>query len=140
MALCRGAARTQNRDWGVMITWTYRAPPYMEPAEELYSDMVKAYLNDIRYIVIFNFPKITELGVLTREHLERWKNFGNLQKLSDEQNEVLGKYIGYFPRITVLGFCSPNGNLWILWDLTNTPQKYGTTLTICSVNMERSWM
>ena len=27
VALCRGAATFQNRDWGVMITWTFTHPP-----------------------------------------------------------------------------------------------------------------
>ena len=30
VALCRGAASMPNKDWGVMITWTYDSSPYIE--------------------------------------------------------------------------------------------------------------
>ena len=30
IALCRGASTVQNKDWGVMVTWTYDKPPYLE--------------------------------------------------------------------------------------------------------------
>lgn len=29
MALCRGAAEVQGKEWGVIITWTYMKPPYL---------------------------------------------------------------------------------------------------------------
>ena len=42
-ALVRGAATALNKEWGIMITWAYQQPPYMEPGPELYDDMVSAY-------------------------------------------------------------------------------------------------
>ena len=54
IALCRGAATVQNKDWGVMITWTYTQPPYMENGTELYNDMVLAYENGAKYIIVFD--------------------------------------------------------------------------------------
>ena len=56
VALCRGAAKTFGKDWGVIITWKYEQPPYLEDAEQLYSDMVLAYQNGAKYIVVFNSP------------------------------------------------------------------------------------
>jgi hypothetical protein len=50
VALCRGAATAFDRDWGVMITWTYRQPPYIESGPELYNDLVLAYQNGAKYI------------------------------------------------------------------------------------------
>ena len=51
VALCRGAAHTlgantghaAQEDWGVIITWKYFQAPFLEDADQLYSDMVLAY-------------------------------------------------------------------------------------------------
>ncbi len=42
VALSRSAAKMHNNDWGAIITWTYREPPYLESADELYYDMILA--------------------------------------------------------------------------------------------------
>jgi len=55
--LCRGAATVQNKDWGVMITWTYMQPPYIESGPELYNDMMLAYENGAKYIIVFDSDK-----------------------------------------------------------------------------------
>jgi hypothetical protein len=54
VALNRGAAKIQHKDWGVIITWTYWDPPYIESGDELYHDMVLAYLSGAKYVVVFN--------------------------------------------------------------------------------------
>jgi hypothetical protein len=56
-ALCRGAATAQNKEWGVMITWTYNHPPYIESGPELYDDMLLAYENGAKYILVFDIPE-----------------------------------------------------------------------------------
>ena len=63
--LCRGAATVQNKDWGVMITWTYTQPPYMESRTQLYNDMVLAYENGAKYIIIFDSNENYTQNVLT---------------------------------------------------------------------------
>jgi hypothetical protein len=45
VALCRGASTVQNKEWGVIIAWTYNNPPYIESGEELYNDLRLAYEN-----------------------------------------------------------------------------------------------
>jgi hypothetical protein len=69
VSLCRGAANVQHTEWGTMITWKYNQAPFLEEADQLYNDMVLAYENDAKYIVIFNSPDnqtaTTELGTLT---------------------------------------------------------------------------
>lgn len=54
VALCRGAATVQNKDWGVIITWTYNNPPYIESGEELYNDLIYAYKNGAKYVAVFD--------------------------------------------------------------------------------------
>lgn len=116
VALCRGAAKMQNREWGAIITWTYRKPPYMEDAEELYRDMVLAYQNGAKYIIIFNYPtNLTQFGILTREHLNSLKKFWNYHRAFSQPNltsntaYVLPEDYGY-------GFRGPRDKIWGLWD------------------------
>ncbi|MEM3874180.1 MAG: hypothetical protein QXU45_03520 [Candidatus Bathyarchaeia archaeon] len=115
VALCRGAAKMQNKEWGVIITWTYRKPPYMEDAEELYRDMVLAYRNGAKYIVIFNYPiNITQFGILTREHLNSLRKFWNYHRtfpqptLTTDTAYVLPKDYGY-------GFRGQHDKIWGIW-------------------------
>ena len=35
VALCRGAATAMGKDWGVMMTWTYTQPPYIESGAQI---------------------------------------------------------------------------------------------------------
>jgi hypothetical protein len=55
VSLCRGAAIAQNKEWGVMITWTYDHKPYLENATQLYNDMKLAYDNGASYVVVACF-------------------------------------------------------------------------------------
>ena len=57
IALVRGAATVQNKDWGVILDWTYTQPPYLENGTELYNDMVLAYENGAKYIIVFDSNK-----------------------------------------------------------------------------------
>jgi len=67
IALCRGAATAQNKDWGVMITWTYTEPPYLESGPELYNDMVLAYQNGAKYIIVFDTDENYNGDILQQE-------------------------------------------------------------------------
>jgi hypothetical protein len=66
-ALCRGAAIAQDKQWGVMITWTYSQPPYIESGEELYNDLLLAYDNGAKYILVFNSNKLYTDNILMQE-------------------------------------------------------------------------
>jgi len=44
VALNRGAAQAQGKEWGVVLTYTYNVTPYLESGEELFKDMVMAYM------------------------------------------------------------------------------------------------
>ena len=60
IALCRGAANMQGKDWGAIIVWTYYEPPYLGSAQEVYDDMVLAYRAGAKYVVVFNYPTYPE--------------------------------------------------------------------------------
>lgn len=78
IALCRGAANVQRKDWGAIITWTYYDPPYLASGPEIYQEMLMAYHAGAKYIIVFNHPKHPEsnvYGILAEEHFMAMKRF-----------------------------------------------------------------
>ena len=76
IALNRGAANLQGKDWGAIIVWTYDNPPYLASREEIYREMVTAYRAGAKYVIVFNYPQNPEgntYGILTEEHFEAMK-------------------------------------------------------------------
>jgi hypothetical protein len=115
-ALDRGAATVHNKDWGAIVTWTYQNPPYIEDADMLYKDLVLAYNNGAKYILVFNYPtNVTEYGILTREHLNSIREFWNYINTVPQPTQthktayVLAEDYGY-------GFRGPDDRIWGLWD------------------------
>lgn len=118
IALCRGAAETQNKDWGTMITWKYQQPPFLEDPEQLYTDMVLAYQNGAKYIVVFNSPAnftaTTEYGTLTTQHLDTLKRFWNYMNThTAEAGSARTAYV--LPRDYGYGFRGTDDKIWGLF-------------------------
>jgi hypothetical protein len=117
VAQCRGAARNFNRDFGVMLTWKYDSPPYIESGEELYNDMVLAYQNGAKYVVIFNYPKTDTYGLLTEEHFDALKKFwdyayNNPQNFGSQK----GKVAYVLPRDYAFGLRRADDKIWGLFE------------------------
>ncbi len=142
IALGRGAANMQGKDWGVIITWTYENPPYLENGTRLLEDMITAYKAGAKYLIIFNYPKINEYGILTEEHFDAMKKFWNLihsprklfWKVKAEAAFVLPKDYGW-------GMRNPEDKIWGLWppdskapkiwsNMNKLIEKYGLKLDI----------
>jgi hypothetical protein len=78
IALCRGAANVQGKNWGAIITWTYSDIPYIASELEIYHEMVTAYSAGAKYVVVFDFPKYPEdnvYGILDEDHFKAMKVF-----------------------------------------------------------------
>lgn len=117
IALCRGAATIHDSDWGAIVTWTYTQPPYIESAEELYKDMVLAYNNGAKYIVVFNYPtNITEYGLLTQDHLNSMKKFWDYYKCNSQSAEYPSESAYVLPKDYGYGFRGSNDKIWGLWE------------------------
>jgi hypothetical protein len=127
VALCRGAANVQNRDWGVMITWTYTQPPdnksYLESGEELYDDLVLAYENGAKYILVFDTNKNYTNSVLTKEeggHLDALKRFWQYATDNPRPSTPPSDRVAYvLPKDYGYGFRGPNDTIWGLWEAAN---------------------
>ena len=117
IAMCRGAATVQGKDWGVMITWAYNQPPYMESGPELYNDMLLAYENGAKYIIVFDSNENYTQNVLQQGQLDAMKQFWlyvqsnprTITPVSDRTAYVLPEDYAY-------GFRGPGDRIWGLWN------------------------
>ncbi len=78
IALCRGAANMQGKDWGAIITYKTDNPPYLGSRNEIYNDMVAAYRAGAKYVIVFNYPKYpadNTYGILSEEHFSAMQQF-----------------------------------------------------------------
>lgn len=142
IALCRGAANIQNKEWGVIVTWTYRNPPYIESSEKLYNDMILAYHAGAKYIVIFNHPKILQYGILTEEHFDSLQKFWNyVHNHPEKHGSVKGELAYVLPKDYGFGFRTPEDTIWGLWkadelsrkiweDINNILEKHGLLVDV----------
>jgi hypothetical protein len=116
VALNRGAARIHDKDWGIMITWTYNGTPYLESGVELYNDLTLAYHAGAKYVVVFDYPKIFEYGILTEEHFEALEDFWNYVKNNPNKHGTEKAEVAYvLPENYGFGFRSSEDNFWGLW-------------------------
>jgi len=128
-ALCRGAATVQNREWGVIIVWTYNNPPYIESGEKLYDDLVLAYENGAKYILVFDSNEEYTQGILKKEHLEALKQFWQHVKENPRSITPISERVAYvLPKDFAYGFRGPNDKIWGLWEANEFSFEISTDL------------
>ena len=115
IALVRGAARLQNKDWGVILTWTFNNSPYLEDGEKLYDDLVLAYDNGAKYIIVFNYPKINEYGILEDEHFLALEKFWQEIQISSDYSPLVADYVLVLPKNYGFGMRYVDDSIWGLW-------------------------
>jgi hypothetical protein len=142
IALCRGAANVQNKQWGVMITWAIDSPPYLESGEDVFHDVITAYDSGAKYMVVFNYPQINEFGALTEEHFaaieKAWNYVHSFPRKTLNEGEqvalVLPKDYGWGMRSAedkIWGFWPADESSPVIWDkMTRMIDRYGVRLDI----------
>jgi len=149
IALCRGAANVQNKDWGSIIVWNSQDPQDMnkgtyKTGPEMLDDMVTSYTAGAKYVVIFDYPYDQTFGILEEEHFIAMETFWNmtshaqhqsLEKIEADVALVLPKDYGWAMR-------HPEDKIWIpdwgpdekselIWNNMNKLiEKYGLQLDI----------
>ena len=117
VALCRGAAAVQNKDWGVMITWTYTQPPYLESGPALYQDLVTAYDSGAKYVLVFDSNTDYSHGTLKPEHLDALKQFWQYAQSNPRKTIQISERVAcVLPKDYAYGFRGPNDKIWGLWE------------------------
>ena len=129
IALCRGAASVQNKEWGAIITWTYNNPPYIESGKELYDDLMIAYENGAKFILVFDSNKEYTGGILKEEHFEALKKFWNYTKENPRKITPLNERVAFvLPKDFAYGFRGPDDKIWGLWEADNLSLEISTDL------------
>jgi len=124
IALCRGAAKAYNKDWGAIITWEYTDAPYIESGRELYDDVILAYKTGAKYVVVFDYPKIEQYGILTEEHFDAMKDFWNYVHSNPQEHGVIQGEVAYvLPQDYGFGFRNTEDKIWGLWNADDLSQK-----------------
>jgi len=126
IAFCRSAAKAYNKDWGAIVTWEYTDAPYIESGEELYDDMILAYKTGAKYVVVFDYPKIGQYGILTEEqdHFDALKDFWNYVHSNPQEHGVIQGEAAYvLPKGYGFGFRNAEDTIWGLWNADDLSQK-----------------
>lgn len=129
IALCRGAANMQDKDWGAIITWKYNQPPYLGNGTEMYDDMLSAYDAGAKYVVVFNYAKdlVTNVtqGILQQEHFDAMKNFYTYAKV--HPRNVYGQTKGTVALVLPANYGwsarRPGEGMWGLWQADATTSR-----------------
>jgi hypothetical protein len=139
IALCRGSANVQGKDWGAIITWTYYDPPYIASAPEIYQEMLMAYGAGAKYVVVFDYPTYPEdnpYGILTEEHFTVMKQFwsyvqsyprSTYGEADGQVALVLPKDYGWGTRRTAQRI---EDRIWGFWPEDNNTQIIGQNMHI----------
>ncbi len=120
IALGRGAANVQGKDWGAIITWTYQHPPYLASGPQILQDMLTAYQSGAKYVIVFNYPRYPETnlyGILAEDHFTAMQTFWN--QIHDSPRSASGKTVGQvafvLPKNYGWGMRNPNDRIWGFW-------------------------
>jgi hypothetical protein len=136
IALGRGAANVQDKEWGAIITWTYQHPPYLGNGTALLEDLETAYSAGAKYLIVFNYPTYPQgnpYGILADEHFDAMETFwktihspwqDSLEKVEADAAFVLPKDYGW-------GMRRVEDNIWfpewgsdnksqLIWENINT--------------------
>jgi hypothetical protein len=134
IALVRGAANLQNRDWGIVITWKYNKPPYLDNRTEILDQMRTSYEAGAKYFVLFNYYEDdgNPYGTMQPEHFQALEDFwNNVVKnphitqgaIKADSVLVLPENYGWGMRWRqdkIWGIFNPDDKTQQLWDLTQT--------------------
>ena len=116
VALIRGAAAVQNKDWGVMIHWKYDVPPYLESGQDLYNDLIYAYNAGAKYIVIYDANEGWTQDILAPEHIQAMQQFWEYAQNNPRQSHPVSERAALvLPDAYGCGFRWPGEKIWGIW-------------------------
>jgi len=144
IALCRGAANVQNKQWGAIICWASNDPPTMPTGSQMLEDLDLAYFAGAQYLLVFNYPQVNPYGALTDEHFQALETFWNQMHTSPRKTVATYNHVALvLPKDYGWGMRQPTDNIWGLWSIENDSigpvigtkiatliKQYGTNLDI----------
>jgi hypothetical protein len=130
LALVRGAAHTQNKNWGTMITWTNSTSPSLQTSEVMYNNLKQTYEDGATYAVVFNYaPNSNGTGLLQDEHFAALQKFWtDVVQNPKETNNVTAQDALILPNSYGWGMRNPQDTIWGLWNADNSSHQIWTQL------------
>ena len=122
LALLRGAATLQNRDWGAIITWKYDQPPpgsssNLDTGQNVYHEMVTAYNAGAKYITIFDYTKTdgNPYGGMDEEHFRALHDFWTNVVTKTPPTTPYAQAVLVLPKDYGFGMRKPDDRIWGFW-------------------------
>jgi hypothetical protein len=132
IALARGAANLQGKEWGTIITWKYTTAPYLASGNEIYQQMRTSYEAGAKYILIFNYAKDMEgpYGTLQDEHFAALERFWNdvVQNPNVTRGSVKAEAALVLPENYGWGLRRQNDTIWGIWQPDDKSPQVWTAL------------
>jgi hypothetical protein len=127
IALARGAANIQNKEWGVILTWKYDSLPYLDSGDEIYNQMRTAYDCGAKYLILFNYYEndANPYGTMKDEHFLALQKFWNtvIQNNSEICGSVKAQAVLVLPKNYASGMRWADDRVWgILEPDQNSPR------------------
>ena len=143
IALVKGAARMQHKQWGAMITWTYSSAPYYDDEDQIYNQMLTSYEAGAKYIAVFDYPYngSSEYGALNSQQFNAMQKFWNAIHQQEFPNLGGPAAALVLPQNYGWGMRDPNDTIWGFWppdsktiqvatDISTLLSQYGVSLDI----------
>jgi hypothetical protein len=130
IAVTRGAATLQGKEWGTIITWKYDEPPYLDTGAEVYQQLVASYTSGADYIAIFNYPQndsSNPYGVMKDEHFEALENFWEDIQTGRITRSTPAEAVYVMPQNYGFGFRRPTDKVWYWSPDELTPKIWNDT-------------
>lgn len=125
IAFLRGAATLQHKDWGVVITWKYDQPPYLDTATNILNQMTTAYECGAKYLVLFNYYDNNQT-TLTGQDFQAlqsfWNNVVNNPKII--QGSIKADSVLVLPENYGWGARWSTDHIWGIFPADNTTVQY----------------
>lgn len=135
IALVRGAATLQNKEWGTIITWKYNESPYLDTGAEIYKQMQMSYTAGADYTVIFNYPQndsSNPYGVMKDEHFKALENLWKDIQTGKIARSTPAEAAYVLPQNYGWGMSRPDHKIWY-WDPDElAPQIWNATRQLLS--------
>jgi hypothetical protein len=117
IALDRGAANVQDRDWGAILVWKNKTEPSLGSGTEILQNMITAYRTGAKYVIVFDFPYDKPFGILEEEHFVAMETFWEMTRSPYEWGieKVEGEVAFVLPKDYGWGMRSLDNNIWGVW-------------------------
>ncbi len=130
----RGAATAQDQNWGAIITWTYNGTQnggeYLEPPNQIYSDMVLAYDSGATYVSIYDSSQNYVSSTLSSQDLSELKAFWNyVQQNPGKHDSLKADTAVVLPQDYGFGFRNENDSVWQYHTANSWTQKMYNDIT-----------